>query len=224
MSDKFQHTKTKREYNRQSNDLPYRTDIVKLNNRFDDLARQIIITYKTYSDIEEKIAPLVARNSSNTSFFLTREWIDEQIKNSYNMNPSMYRRLLENIEKFYQKHKSSKRLPSPHIISHRSVHFGEGLFEIKPIDITKYLEATKDHIRNFKVNSVHQINVDGINSFYIENMRYAKYRYMILRPKLGKSGAPMPDKWEILLFTSDLGYNVEHIDTEKNPRYNGNIQ
>jgi hypothetical protein len=134
----------------------------------------------------------------------------------------MYTRLLDAVEKFYMKNKNSRRLPSPHIISHRSVHYCEGLFEITQVDTDKYLQENKC-VRNFKVNTVHKIEVAGHKPFYIENMRRGNYKYMVLRPKLGKSGAPSLDHWEILLHNTNFGYNVEHIDTDKNPRYNGTI-
>lgn len=215
---------TKPTYNESHELHPYRTDIVRVSNRYDDLASQIVVTYKTYAEIESKTAALVSRNSDSFGFFLTRDWIDEAIgKNRFGMHGVMYRRLLEATEKFYLKNKTSKRLPIPHIISHRSAHFGDGLFEVTRVDHEKYLEATKHRERNFKVTSVHKVSIDGLSPFYIENMRSGTYKYLIVRPKLGKSGAPMPDRWEVLLFSSDMGYNVAHIDTEKNPRYNGSI-
>jgi hypothetical protein len=211
-------------YNEPAEFHPYRTDIVRVSNRYDDLANQVVVTYKTYAEIESKTSSLVARNSDNTGFFLTKDWLDDMVgKNRYGMNSVMYRRLLESVEKFYLKNKSTKRLPIPHVISHRSAHFGEGLFAVTQVDHEKYLEATKSRVRNFKVSSVHKLEIDGLGPFYIENMRTGSYKYLIVRPKLGKSGAPMPDRWEVLLFTENLGYNVSHIDTEKNPRYNGSI-
>lgn len=213
-------------YNRrqdESDNSQYRTDIIRPDNSYDDLARQLIATYRTYQAVEDKVAPVVSRNSGNDAFFLSKEWIDESVKNSFGMSSIMYRRFLDAVEKFYLKHKSSKRLPSPHIITHRSVHFGEGLFDVEQADVAKYLELTRDRVRNFKVNSVHRISVGGVEPFYIENMRPGNFKYMILRPKLGKSGAPTVDRWEVLLFRTNLGYNVEHIDTDKNPRYNGSI-
>jgi hypothetical protein len=213
-------------YNRTTptiDDAPYRTDIVRATNRYDDLARQIIITFKTYQEVESKIAPLVARNSGNLMFILSKEGMLEIIKNSFGMNNLMFSRFLDGIERFYAKHKMMKRLPSPHIISHRSVHFGESLFHIEQVDVEQYLKLTQNRDRNYKVSTVHKIEVGGLDPFYIENMRRGNYKYIVLRPKLGKSGAPMPDKWEILLYNTNLGYNVEHVDSDKNPRYNGTL-
>jgi len=215
----------KRVYNQpnQTSDGPYRTDIVRMTSNYDDIGHQVVGTYRTYLELESKVAPLIARNSDNDLFLLTKERIGEMVKNSHGMNPTMFRHLLDSVEKFFLKNKSKRRLPSPHIISHRSVQYGEVLFTIDEIDVAKYLEQTKNRVRNFKVNTVHKVEVEGLNPFYIENMRRGNYRHMILRPKLGKSGAPMPDRWEILLFGSSLGYLVDHIDTDKNPRYNGSI-
>lgn len=214
------------EYNpstKNNENTPYRTDIVRTVNDYDDLAHQLVITFKTYQALENKIAPLVSRNFGNDTFILSRDWIEEIVKNTYGMNSVMYRRFIDAIERFFIKYKSTRRLPSPHIISHRSVHFGEGLFEINKIDLEKYLSSTSYRVRNFKVTSVHMISVDGLEPFYIENMRSGKFKYLILRPKLGKAGTPIVDKWEILLYNSNPGYLVDHIDTDKNPRYNGRI-
>ena len=202
---------------------PYRTDIVRPSNRYDDLARQIIITFKTYQEIESKISPLVSRNIGNSFFVMSKDLMNTMVKNSFGMNSFMYNRLLDSIERFYTSNKLMKRLPNAHIISHRSVHFSDSLFEIEQVDVEQYLKETQNRERNFKVVTVHKINVGGLTPFYIENMRRGNYKYLVLRPKLGKSGAPQPDKWEVLFYTTNFGYNVEHVDSDKNPRYNGTI-
>jgi hypothetical protein len=214
---------SKQEYNHPCDQAPYRTDITRTINRYDDLAKQLVITYKTYAEIESNVAPFVARNADNSMFVLTKEWIHEKVKNNHGMNSFMYNRLLNSVEEFFTQYRTSRRLPSPHIISHRSIHLCEGLFDVKQVDTETYLKESPDRNRGFKVNTVHAIEIGGCRPFYIENMRKGNYKYMILRPKLGKSGAPTIDRWEILLYHVNFGYYVQHIDTDKNPRYNGMI-
>lgn len=202
---------------------PYRTDILRTTDSYDDLGKQLVITHKTYAEIENHVAPFVSRNAGNGMFVLTKEWINAKVKNAYGMNVFMYNRMLDAVEKFFIEFKNSRRLPSPHIISHRSIHFSEGLFEITQVDTQDYLNQTIRKDRRFKVNTVHKIEVAGLKPFYIENMRNGNYKYLVLRPKLGKSGGFSIDRWEILLYHVNFGYNVTHIDTDKNPRYNGTI-
>lgn len=201
---------------------PYRTDIVRPTGRYDDLAKLVVVSYKTYESIERLVSPTVSRNVDNSFFVLTKEWINETLQNGYRMNTFMYSRLLDAVEKFYSNNRS-KRLPSPHIISHRSVHYCAGMFDITHIDTDTYLQSTSNRVRNYKVTSVHRLDINGLEPLYIENMRSGNYKYLMLRPKLGKSGAPAMDRWEIQLYLTNFGYNVEHIDTDKNPRYNGTI-
>lgn len=202
---------------------PYRTDIIRTSNQFDDLAKEVVATFRTYSDIEGFVAPLVSRNADSGVFTVSKDCLKEHVKNKYGMHSIMYLRMLDSIEKFYSKHKATRRLPNPHIISHRSAHFGEGLFDIVPYSVEEYLAKMPTRSRNYKVTSVHKVEVAGLEPFFIENMRKGDFKYLMLRPKLGKSGGPQFDKWEILLYNMNFGYNVEHIDTEKNPRYNGTI-
>jgi hypothetical protein len=203
--------------------LPYRTDVVRPTTDFDDLAREVVTTFNTYCRIESNVSPLVARNVDNNIFILSKDWIHEKVKNSFKMESIMYGKMLDSVVAFYAKNKISKRLPSPHIISHRSVHYTDQLFDIFEIDKNEYLKLSPNKVRNFRVDTVHQLNIFQIGTLYIENMRKGTYKYLVLRPKLGKSGAPTIDRWEVLLFKSHQGYMIEHIDTDKNPRYNGNI-
>jgi hypothetical protein len=202
---------------------PYRTDVVRPSSKYDDLAKQVVVSYKTYESVEAHVSPLVSRNIDNSMFILTKDLIHERVQNGYRMNSFMYNRLLDAVEKFYLKNRHTNRLPSPHIISHRSIHYCDGMFEITKVDTEKYLQSTRNRVRNYKVNSVHMIEISGLDPLYIENMRGGDYKYLMLRPKLGKSGAPAMDRWEILLYLTNFGYNVTHIDTDKNPRYNGTI-
>lgn len=199
----------------------YRTDIVRKNNDYNDLGNAVVATYKTYFDVERVVAPYIAKYADD-GFILTKDWIQERSRN-FGMNRIMHAKMMEGVERFFLKNHGKRRLPSPHIISHRSVHYLEGMFTIEPDNLQNYLNDTVDRIRNFKVKSVHKISIDGLDPIYVENMRPGHYKYLMLRPKLGKSGTPSVDKWEVLLSTENSGYMIDHIDTDKNPRYNGTL-
>ena len=201
----------------------YRTDFVRMSKNYDDLGRNVVATFKTLQDIERKFAPLLSRNADNPVFMFTKDLIDTEVKNRYGMHPKMYGRLLNSVEQFYAKNRMTKRLPMVDLVSSRSVHYGEGLFKIKEIDAKEYIEKNKIS-RKYKISNVFQLDIDGCEeSIYIENMKRIPYKYIILRPKLGTSGMPTLNSWEILFSNKDLGYNVEHIDTDRNPRYNGTM-
>jgi hypothetical protein len=202
---------------------PYRTDIIRITSDYEDLSKALFSTFNTYQTLERKIAPYVAKNV-NAGFppGISREWIKENVSTGAGMHPVMYIRMCECIETFFRESKGMKRLPYPHIVSHRSVHYGEGLFSIKPVlDIEPYLERTKSRVRKYAVNTVHEVEIDGLDTLYIENLRGTGFKYLMLRPKLGKTGMPSVKNWEALLLKNNPGYLIDHIDTDKNPRYNG---
>ena len=203
----------------------YRTDIIRPISNYDDLAKALYCTVKTYQLIESKIAPLIAKqiNAGAMFAFVTKEWIRENVSSNNGMHPIMYNRMLDSIELFYSKHKGMRRLPSPHIVSHRSVHYGEGMFSFEQIDVEKYLKMTPNKDRKYTVNTVYKVYVDGLEPFYIENLRGSGFKYMLFRPKLGKTGMPNMTSWEALFFKTNPGYMIDHIDTDKNPRYNGTL-
>lgn len=204
---------------------PYRTDLLRITNNYEDLCKSLVSTFNTYSELETKIAPYVAKNVNNGfQSGISKDWIKENIKTGTNMHPVMYYRMIEGIEMFYRQTKGMKRLPSPHIVSHRSIHYGEGLFNIRQVfNVEEYLKKTESRQRKYVVNSVHEIQLDGLDSIYIENLRGTGFKYLMIRPKLGKSGIPSVSNWEVLLSKTNHGYLIDHIDTDKNPHYNGTL-
>jgi hypothetical protein len=202
---------------------PYRTDVMRNNTNYDDLSKLVVIAFRTYSAIEGKIGPLSARNTGNDLFILTQDWLTEMIKNSYGMNCKTFEAMIESVERFYGVYRNAKRLPTPHIITHRGIQFSQEQFTITQVDVKEYLASSKNKDRTFNITSVHRVNVEGADPFFIENMKYGSYKHLIVRPKLGNAGTPTIDKWEVLLFERDVGYLIDHVDSNKNPRYNGSM-
>jgi hypothetical protein len=61
------------------------------------------------------------------------------------------------------------------------------------------------------------------NPVYLENLMIPpeQIQFLILRPKLGKLGTPSTSRWEVLLYKKPMGYLVEHVDSDLNPRWSG---
>ena len=74
----------------------------------------------------------------------------------------------------------------------------------------------------FKATSLAEIRLTGINEpIYVENLKERQYKYLIVRPKLGKLGTANIQNWEVLFYTRNFGFNLDHCDSNLNPRYSG---
>ncbi len=191
---------------------------------FDDLLNVIEGTYRTYSKLCDIIGPWNSKqqNSSFPYQAPSKDFLHRELKRpSRGISDYMHNTIISSTIKFCESNKGKKQLITPHPSTHHSAHFPEETFSIKYIK-EEFPELNKSHNIHFKPTTIAEIKLDGIsNPIYVENLKERKYKYLIVRPKLGKLGTASVLNWEVLFFTRNFGFHLEHCDSNLNPRYSG---
>lgn len=200
----------------------YRTKEVK---RFDDILEVIEATYRVYNKLYDIIGPWNAKQSSSNFPYIapSREFIQEMVKTKPKaLSEWMFNAMISSSIKFCEQYKGKRQIITPHPSSHHSGHWSEGAFNIKRLSQEDFPVLHKTNNQHFKPTNMGEIKLEGIKyPIYIENIKDKKFKYVIIRPKLGKLGTASVDNWEVLLFTKNYGFNFEHTDSNLNPRYSG---
>jgi hypothetical protein len=193
---------------------------------FYDLLDIIEGTYRVYSKLYETIGPWNAKQVSSTSTFPysapSREYIMMAIKNKPRfLGDLVFNAMINATIRFCETNKGKRQLITPHPSSHHSAHFPEGTFKIRKIT-ENFPAINKTHNTHFKPSNIAEITLDGVqHPIYIENIRDKPIKYIIVRPKLGKLGTANVENWEVLLYSKNFGFHIEHVDSNLNPRYSG---
>lgn len=193
---------------------------------FTDVLAIIEGTYRVYNKLYETIGPWNAKQASSTFPYSppTREFITSALKNKPNiLNELVYNAMINATIRFCEVYKGKKQLITPHPSSHHSAHFPEGTFKIRKIT-ENFPPINKTHNTHFKPSNLAEITLEGIRTpIYVENIRDKPIKYLIVRPKLGKLGTANVENWEVLFFSKNFGFDLEHCDSNLNPRYSGMI-
>jgi hypothetical protein len=193
---------------------------------FDDILKIIDGTYRTYSKLYEAIGPWNAKQNSNNFIYQppSKDYIMTVLKRPpSSINEHVFYNMVSSAIRFCEKHKGKRQLITPHPSSHHSAHFPEGTFEIEIIKENLPI-LNKDTSRNFKASSIAKISLVGVDKpIFVENVKDANFKYIIVRPKLGKLGTASAKNWEVLFFKNNFGFNFDHTDSHLNPRYSGII-
>lgn len=191
---------------------------------FDDVLNVIEGTYRAYSKITEILGPYNAKQLGHDYPYSppSKEYLQEMSKRApKGLSDFVYNAMLTSAVRFCSSHKGKKQLATPHPSTHHSAHYPDGTFEIE------YLENVLPKIHktqnlNFVAKSLAKISVIGINDpIYVENLKERNYKYIIIRPKLGKLGTASAIHWEALFYTQNFGFLIDHCDSNLNPRYSG---
>jgi hypothetical protein len=191
---------------------------------FEDLLQVVDGTYRAYSKLYETIGPWNAKQNGNNFPYSppSREYLQMSLKRApRGLSDYVYSAMLTSTVRFCEAHKGKRQLVTPHPSTHHSAHFPDQTFEIKYLkDNLPQLHKTQNV--NFKAQTLAEIKLDGIpHPIYVENLKERNYKYLIVRPKLGKLGTANIQNWEVLFYTRNFGFNLEHCDSNLNPRYSG---
>lgn len=194
---------------------------------FTDLQKQVKDTFWLYSKIEKFLAPYNARQAGNTMPYMppSRDMIISAISlqpGRICLHDATVSAMMSAAVSFCEKHKGRKQLILPHHSTLHSCQFQKALFEISEIDVADWKKMSN---RNYaSIKKVNKIELAGCQPIYIENLRVKEdIKHIIIRQKLGKTGVPSANAWEILLYSNNSGFIIDHADAEINVRYVGMI-
>ncbi len=207
-----------------------RKDALRLKeDTFSDLGHLVVTSFDLYKKIHRLVAPYNTRQQGNLFYIPpTREFFRENIRSSNNLVESeILNRMIGATVDFYTKHKGKLQLVEPHPSVLHSVQFQAQKFKLTEVtDFERILPKLNKSFNKTLVKNLVKLEIHDhgdIAPIYFENFKIEKFQYLILRPKMGKTGVPVVKFWEALFFKQPCQYLINHTDAEINPRYVGII-
>lgn len=199
-----------------------------INESFTDLERLVVVTYDMYRKIHQIASPYNNRQQSNNVYIPpSRELFTQNIKVSNNgFETALFSKMVTSTIEFYSREKGKKQLVEPHPSIHHSVQFQSKHFRLSEVENTKALSKVLNKKFNYEVKNLIKLEIidhGDIKPIYFDNLKLDKFEYLILRPKMGKTGVPVVKFWEALFYKQPYSYLIDHVDSEINPRYCGMI-
>lgn len=212
-------------------DRPYtaRRDALRTTNEtFQDLERLVVMTYELYRKIHKVATPYNNKQHGNSHYIPpSRElFMSNSRVSSSLLESSLFSKMVTSTIDFYTKNKGKKQLIEPHPSLHHSVQFSGSHFRLTEVENTKAIAAVLNKKFNREVSTLTRLEIldhGDIKPIYFENMKIEKFEYLILRPKMGKTGVPVVKYWEALFYRQPYHYLIDHVDSNINPRYCGMI-
>ncbi len=184
-----------------------RVDASREVTDFSDLLMLVTRHLSMFTSAETYLSPYNARQRSKSIYSAPSREELRQIVKSCGVNELTYSAFLSSLVRFCEQTKGLRALPLPHPSTLHSIQLPQGTFEIKTVD---------------GVSELHVIG--GTSPVILKGLRNPdSYRFVILRPKLGRSGTPSATRWEALLFTQNYGYIPMWVDSTINPRWAGQL-
>lgn len=196
---------------------------------FDDLGRIVATYYEMYRCVNAFLGPWNAKQVGSTFPYQPPE--REQLRQALGrprpwISDRAHTALIEAAINFCTASKGRRQLITPSPVTHHSAQFARSAFSIRVVrDKMDFYRAPGTKAPDI-VKICWELQLAGATSpVFIENapLKPEEVGFIILRPRLGKQGIPSPSRWEVLLYRQPLGYLIEHVDSELNPRYCGTL-
>jgi hypothetical protein len=204
-----------------------RDALIQVDHSFHDYERLVLSTYDYYRRVHQIVAPYNSRqNGADTYIPPSRDLFMNNMKVPSDINQhNLLSRMISATIDFYTKNQGKKQLVEPHPSILHSVQFQEKDFKLtKLYNFAWLVPKLNKRLGNVKSLAVLEIlNHGKVTPIYFENLPDAQYKYLILRPKMGKTGVPVVRYWEALFFKKSFTYLINHTDSLINPRYAGVI-
>jgi hypothetical protein len=203
-----------------------RRDALRLENEtFSDLEPLIVSAFQLYSKIHKIAAPYNSRQLDNDIYVPPSREMFRLKRNLGFFESALYTKMVTATIQFYEEHHGKKQLPEPHPSVIHSIQFSKNDFIVTPIGKSSELDLKLNKRVDGKTNisKIEILNHGNLKPIYVENINGSDFGYLILRPKLGKTGVPVVKFWEALIFplSQKSNYLIDHIDSNINPRYSG---
>jgi hypothetical protein len=184
-----------------------RVDATRAVTDFSDLLLLVTRHLSMFTSAENYLSPYNARQRSKSFYTSPSREELRQIVKPCGVNEVTYSAFLSALVRFCDQTKGLRALPLPHPSTLHSIQLPQGTFEI----------STKDGVSELSV-------IGGNSPIVLKGLRNPDtYKFVILRPKLARSGTPSAKNWEALLFSQNLGYVPMWVDSTINPRWAGQL-
>lgn len=199
------------------------------HHSFDDLGRIVATYYEMYSRVSAFLGPWNAKQVGSTFPYQAPE--REQLRQVLGkprpwVSDRAHTALIEAAVNFCTATKGRRQLVTPSPVTHHSAQFARSAFSVRTVgDTMNFYRAPGTRVPD-AIKVCWELQLAGASSaIYVENapLKPEDVGFIILRPRLGKLGTPNLSRWEVLLYRQSLGYLIEHVDSEMNPRYCGTL-
>ena len=186
-----------------------RLNAIRPSNDYQDLIRIIDEHYSEYESVAKIVGPYIQRN-----FQKFTPIPDEMITNAiskYHTSEIHKIAFKNHVLDYLNRNKGTRTLYTPSYITHHSAQFCQNTFMVQKSDI-----KIKGMI------SPYMINMYGTKEpIYVDfgKRSVGDFKFMILRPKIGKTVVANVSSWEVMLYYKNIGYIPDHIDVDVNPSY-----
>ena len=186
-----------------------RLDASKKSGDYGDTLRVVAAHYDLYEKGYKFLSPWISRSQSSTiTIPPDRATILSVIgKPRQVIHSIVHNSFVDALVQFAIKSKGRRQMISPDPTSHHSAQFPLGTFSIERVN------AKTHAISLFGCSE--ELLVDGLQ------LHPESIGFIIIRPKIGKLGTASAIRWEVLFFKQQLGYQIDHVDSNLNPRHVG---
>lgn len=190
---------------------------------FSDLGNLVALSFNVYKKIHSLAAPYNNRQIGS-DFYIppSKELFTENIRRPKSeIENSIQNRMINSAIDFYESTKGTLQLAEPHPSIIHSFQIPRTAFELSEAPISL---ANKLNKNLHSVKSITKLEIHGfgrIDPIYFENLKIEDFGFLIIRPKMGRTGVPVVNFWEALFFKKHHSFIIDHVDAEINPRYCG---
>lgn len=174
---------------------------------FGDLLPLVTAHYRLHEQAAQVIGPYNAKQRAAGTPYLppTRDHLREVIRQG-SVNDFTYHAFIAGLVRFCEATQGRRALPTPHPSVIHSIQLPQPAFSLQPGPMGDTM-----------------VKVIGLQvPLVVKGLRDpVTVKFVIVRPRLSKLGTASAVDWEILLFRQNLGYVVDWVDTNLNPRWSG---
>jgi hypothetical protein len=180
-----------------------RMDARKISGDYSDLLRLIASSYDMYDRGYRILGPWINRTRDmDIAIPPDKSTLTSSTKPRSNVSHLVHTSFVDALYNFALQSKGKRQMINPDVATHHSAQFVNGTFIIKGNEV--HLFGCSEPL----IVSGSQLLPESIG-------------FIIVRPKLGKLGTASATNWEILFYKQPLGYQIDHVDSNLNPRWSG---
>lgn len=184
-----------------------RCDARRVSGDYSELLRVVASSYEMYEKGYRVLSPWINR-TRDASFAIPpdKQTLAQATKPRSVIHHTVHNSFVDSLYDFAVKSKGKRQMINPDPATHHSAQFVKGTFTIK------------------QVNHLTQVHLHGCSEPLIVNgfqLLPESVSFIIVRPKLGKLGTASVTNWEVLFFKQPLGFQIDHVDSNLNPRWAG---
>lgn len=175
---------------------------------YNDFLRAVASSYEMYDKGYRILSPWISRSRDATlAIPPDKQTLANATKPRSNVSHLVHTSFVDALYDFALQSKGKRQMINPDPATHHSAQFVKGTFRLEAnggYETHVYLHGCSEPL----IVSGLQLSRESVS-------------FIIVRPKLGKLGTASATNWEVLFFKQSLGFQIDHADSNLNPRWAG---